>query len=814
MSCHVLMKAAFLAALLLLVLKVSAEGQLPRLLDEVGDQTFVGGEQASKPDLDHGKPPDQQDTTSADGPLRQLDRRRPIPAHHSHAASTSARARSQHIPYKRHQKMKGTHPSQWISTSSRGRPRHASRMQHRMMKGTHPTQGTSTSARGQPRHAPHVREHMMRGSHQSQEGASTSFRGRSRHAPQVKKQMMQGGRHSSPRHGTPGAHKRMEGRHAGTRALTSADDQLRHLARDQKPRTVNGQHGPHVRASQNRVRSAMPRQDRLPRGVARPATTEGSRGGTRGNAQPLAKEKHHMMARNSGRQSHHGARTGGQGTLQHVLEADKPSDAGGTRGNAQPLAKKKHHMMARNSGRQSHHGARTGGQGTLQHVLQAGKPSHAGGGAHKASRSGAAHKRSTDSRIVGGLLADEGEFKFMTTIFVDYAGSLTFICGGSLIAPDIVLTAAHCGTSIVAGVRVGSNDLHSGGDMRSVVSQCLHPSYQALGPVTNDFMLLKLDSPIDTSEYPIVELNDDTAMPQVDDMLTVIGFGRTSTFSAPSESLLKVDVPVTSYDLCDQEYGGDLVEDIQFCAGFAEGGKSSCMGDSGGPILEMRGSTPVQVGVVSYGPEDCALPGTSVVYARVTGAYEWIQDTMAKLEGGDTSGCSGGTSSADDDEGVGSDDDDSGSLLGSEDDDSGDSDDDDGWDDDDDDDDEGDDGWDDDDEGDDGWDDDDDDDGWDDDDDDDEGDDGWDDDDDDGWDDDDDDDEGDDGWDDDDDDDDGWDDDDDDDEGDDGWDDDDDGWNDDDDDGWNDDDDDGWDDDDDDDGWYDDDDDWDLSDYY
>jgi secreted trypsin-like serine protease len=82
------------------------------------------------------------------------------------------------------------------------------------------------------------------------------------------------------------------------------------------------------------------------------------------------------------------------------------------------------------------------------------------------------------------------------------------------------------------------------------------------------------------------------------------------------------------------------VEDIQFCAGYVEGGKDSCQGDSGGPIFEMRGTTPVQVGVVSFG-EGCARPGRSGVHARVTGAYEWIQDTMAKLDAGDTSGCVG-----------------------------------------------------------------------------------------------------------------------------------------------------------------------------
>jgi secreted trypsin-like serine protease len=364
-----------------------------------------------------------------------------------------------------------------------------------------------------------------------------------------------------------------------------------------------GAPGPHKRM---KARAPLRHHERMRRGVARPVMTENnllhSRGHMRGNAQSSGKPKPHMMARNNSRQAHHGTRTGGQGTLQN------------------------------------------------------------------ATRLGVAKERSFDSRIVGGLPAAEGEYRFMAALYFEdpYYGYLSFGCGGSLIAPDIILTAAHCGQGIVASVRVGSTDLNSGGDMRSVISQCVHPSYETLGPFTNDFMLLKLDSPIDNSLYPTVELNEDTAMPQVDDTLTVIGFGRTSFDSDVSQSLLKVEAPVTSYELCDEEYGGDIVEDIQFCAGFPEGGKSACMGDSGGPILEMRGSTPVQVGVVSYGPGICAQPGTNAVYARVTGAYEWIQDTMAKLGDGDTSGCSGGIISDDDDSAggtFGTDDDDSDGTM-------------------------------------------------------------------------------------------------------------------------------------------------------
>ena len=202
------------------------------------------------------------------------------------------------------------------------------------------------------------------------------------------------------------------------------------------------------------------------------------------------------------------------------------------------------------------------------------------------------HDHEFDSRIVGGFEAEPGAYKFFASLDVG--------CGGSLITPDTILTAAHCGDYTVGTARIGSDDYSSGGEIRSVVSQCRHPGYDAL-TTGNDYMLLKLESPVDTNTYPVIELNRDILMPEHDDILTVIGFGLTSEGGDQSQKLLQVDVPMNSYELCNEQYGGTIDEGTQFCAGYVEGGKDSCQGDSGGPIFEMRGSTPVQVGVVSFG---------------------------------------------------------------------------------------------------------------------------------------------------------------------------------------------------------------------
>ena len=243
--------------------------------------------------------------------------------------------------------------------------------------------------------------------------------------------------------------------------------------------------------------------------------------------------------------------------------------------------------------------------------------------------------RSFENRIVGGTPAGSNEFKFIASLNVG--------CGGSLIAPGIILTAAHCAGNIRTA-RIGSNKANSGGVVKSVITECMHPNYQS-STTTNDYLLLKLDSPVDINQFPPIQLNNNKAVPQTNQILTVIGYGATSEGGSGSNTLLKVAVPANSHQQCNQQYGGSIVENVMFCAGEKSGGKDSCQGDSGGPIFEIRGGKAVQLGVVSFG-EGCARPNRSGVYSRVSGAYDWIQTTMVKLNNGDTSGCRGGKPSS------------------------------------------------------------------------------------------------------------------------------------------------------------------------
>lgn len=93
---------------------------------------------------------------------------------------------------------------------------------------------------------------------------------------------------------------------------------------------------------------------------------------------------------------------------------------------------------------------------------------------------------------------------------------------------------------------------------------------------------------------------------------------------------MKVTVPIANHDKCKALYGedmngGDRITESMFCAGFDEGGKDACYGDSGGPIRD--DATGAVIGVVSWG-EGCAEAEYPGVYANVGVVLDFIRRNM------------------------------------------------------------------------------------------------------------------------------------------------------------------------------------------
>lgn len=206
-----------------------------------------------------------------------------------------------------------------------------------------------------------------------------------------------------------------------------------------------------------------------------------------------------------------------------------------------------------------------------------------------------------------------------------------------MVAPDLVMTAAHCAdniTTIVVGLynlSVLSGNVQSFG----IEEKYVHGGYD-LFTNENDVMLIKLDGNI-TVVDPI-RLNDNISVPIATDELAVVGWGATSVTNRNieyPEVLQEVELYYVPNLFCkriksaDGYALGSLLYDDMMCA--ADEGKDSCYGDSGGPLVKL-GSSPaddVQVGVVSWG-DVCGgvIPG---IYHRLSHSYEWVQKHVCSI---------------------------------------------------------------------------------------------------------------------------------------------------------------------------------------
>ncbi|KAK3552590.1 hypothetical protein QTP86_017937 [Hemibagrus guttatus] len=264
-------------------------------------------------------------------------------------------------------------------------------------------------------------------------------------------------------------------------------------------------------------------------------------------------------------------------------------------------------------------------------------------------------------KIVGGEDAVHGSWPWQVRL--EFKKGL---CGGSLINENWVLSAAHCFPS---DTQINTSEITVKLVMESLVGPNLDMQqmnvsdvfvYKAYDPVNNenDIALVKLSSSVTFTNFirPVCLAGEKDSLPN-DIYVWVTGWGRTNHSSKCSkmgrtkvgfnikiyvgkslswvstgdqlvEKLQEVQVRIISNSDCASMYGLLSITDKMICAGFTEGEKDSCTGDSGGPMVVRLNKSWTQFGIVSSG-KSCALPNYPGVYTRVSQYQDGINKTIS-----------------------------------------------------------------------------------------------------------------------------------------------------------------------------------------
>lgn len=226
-------------------------------------------------------------------------------------------------------------------------------------------------------------------------------------------------------------------------------------------------------------------------------------------------------------------------------------------------------------------------------------------------------------RIIGG--EDTTIEKFPHQCSLQYNGR--HICGGSIVNPRTIITAAHCrigGASISDfSIQVGStkHDRDEHAQVLAITQFFKHPEYNSRRS-NNDIAIITLEEPLRiTEKVKPIELPESGEMLAEGTLITVTGWGLTKEGGKElPEALKAVNKPIISLEKCNKLYRNRISLDM-LCAGLPQGGADACQGDSGGPLVVNN----KLYGVVSWG-DGCGRPKAPGVYARVSHFVDWIYE--------------------------------------------------------------------------------------------------------------------------------------------------------------------------------------------
>jgi hypothetical protein len=234
--------------------------------------------------------------------------------------------------------------------------------------------------------------------------------------------------------------------------------------------------------------------------------------------------------------------------------------------------------------------------------------------------------------VINGNEAPQGAFPFMAFVFFENATE-AFVCSGTLVSSNVVLTAGHCSEETETGVihapqnfRVvtGSSNWAAPPRVVSAVTRvAIYPGFLRTS-LQGDAALLQLAAPVASPPVPLA-----TTRPAAGTEGIIVGWGNKSFGQeAVSESLAYGSTVVQAPAYCQQEWGSAFHSASQLCAvDYPSYTYGTCHGDSGGPMLQTVGSGFVEIGITSFGAGECQ---TSVpeVDTRADFVQPWVSQEI------------------------------------------------------------------------------------------------------------------------------------------------------------------------------------------
>ncbi|KAM4820100.1 brain-specific serine protease 4 [Thomomys bottae] len=237
-------------------------------------------------------------------------------------------------------------------------------------------------------------------------------------------------------------------------------------------------------------------------------------------------------------------------------------------------------------------------------------------------------------RVVGGQDSRDAEWPWVVSILKNG----THHCAGSLLTRRWAVTAAHCFKGrpppSLFSVLLGAWELGRPGpraQRTGVARVLLHPGYSGTEAAGADIALVRLDPPARFSEriLPICLPDASVRLPP-HTRCWIAGWGsvRDGVPLPYPQTLQKLSVPIIDSETCSRLYwrgaGQEAITKDMLCAGYLEGRRDACLGDSGGPLMcQIEGSW-LLGGIISWG-EGCAERNRPGVYTSVLAHRSWVQ---------------------------------------------------------------------------------------------------------------------------------------------------------------------------------------------